>query len=159
MSPTTLHIVERPALTVMGLHIKTRPMSPDIPALWPRFMARLAEIEHPAEPDVSYGVMRHSPGDMAALDYWATVSVSRAGRTPAGMQSLTLPAGHYACFRFPLSDLAAGFGEIFEQRLPQSNYEQVDGPYFERYDEAFDPSQPNSLVEVCLPVRRKVMRG
>ncbi|HEY0820757.1 MAG TPA: GyrI-like domain-containing protein [Rhizobacter sp.] len=154
----TLHIVERPALTVMGLHLKTQPMSPDIPALWPRFMDRVSEIEHPLEPEVSYGVMRHS-ADMRALDYWAAVSVSRADRTPSGMETVTLPAGHYACFRFPLSGLAAGFGEIFERRLPQSNYEQVDGPYFERYDEAFDPTRPDSLVEVCLPVRRKGMAG
>jgi AraC family transcriptional regulator len=102
--------------------------------------------------------MRHC-ADMHALDYWAAVSVSRADRTPAGMETLTLPAGHYACFRFPLSGLAAGFGEIFERLLPQSNYEQVDGPYFERYDEAFDPTRPDSLVEVCLPVRRKGMAG
>jgi AraC family transcriptional regulator len=151
----TLHIIERPSFTVMGLHIVTRPMSPDIPALWPRFMSRVSEIERPTERAVTYGVMQSDSPDMSRLDYWAAVAVASSGRTPAGMESLTIPAGHYACFRFPFSRLAAGFGEIFETLLPRSDYLQLPGPYYERYNEAFDPEDPKSIVEVYLPVRRK----
>ncbi|MBL0728850.1 GyrI-like domain-containing protein [Piscinibacter sp. HJYY11] len=150
-----LHILERPAFTVMGLHIQTRPMSPDIPALWPRFMSREAEIERPTEQGVSYGVMHSDSPDMSRLDYWAALAVAPSSRTPAGMETLTIPGGHYAVFRYPLSGLGAGFGEIFHTLLPGSDYEQVPGPYFERYNEAFDPGDPNSLVEIYLPVRRK----
>jgi AraC family transcriptional regulator len=150
-----LHIIERPAFTVMGLHIVTTPMSPEIPALWPRFMSREAEIEHPAERAVSYGVMQSDTPDMARLDYWAALSVTAPGRTPPGMETLTIPAGHYAVFRYPLSGLAAGFGEIFGKLLPQCEYEQLPGPYFERYNEAFDPGNPDSIVEIHLPVQRK----
>lgn len=150
-----LHILERPAFTVMGLHIVTRPMSPDIPALWPRFMERVTEIEHPTERAVTYGVMQSDAPDMARLDYWATVAVSSPRRTPPGMECLTIPTGHYAMFRFPLAELGAGFCEIFDRLLPSSGYEQVPGPYFERYNEAFDPGDPNSIVEVHLPVRHK----
>lgn len=151
----TLHIIERPAFTVMGLHILTRPMSPDIPALWPRFMSRVSEIERPCEREVTYGVMQSDSPDMSRLDYWAAVAVALPSRTPAGMESLTIPAGHYACFRFPFSSLSAGFGEIFEEMLPRSGYVQVPGPYYERYNEAFNPEDPTSIVEVYLPVRRK----
>ena len=52
-----MKIIDRPALTVVGLQIRTTPMSPDIPALWPRFVARIPEIEPVLEPRVSYGVM------------------------------------------------------------------------------------------------------
>ncbi len=48
-----------------------------------------------------------------------------------------------------------GFGEIFDQLLPASQFVQADGPFFERYDEAFDPGNPHSLVEICLPVRQR----
>ena len=54
-----METVERAALTVVGLAIKTRPLSPEIPALRPRFVARIDEIENALEPDVSYGVMRY----------------------------------------------------------------------------------------------------
>jgi len=149
-----LKTLERPAITVVGLAIRTRPMSPDIPALWPKFVARIHEIENLSEPRVSYGVMRHGGGDMEDLHYMAAVAVSNASRIPAGMESLTIPAGAYATFRYPLSGLARGFGEIFGKLLPSSGCNQAPGPYFERYDEAFDPGNPNSEVEILIPVRR-----
>lgn len=151
----TLQIVDRAAVTVTGLHLQTRPMSPDIPALWPRFMARVGEIARRAEPGITYGVMQSDPADMSRLDYWAAVAVDPATADPAGMARITIPAGAYARFRYPLSGLGDGFGEIFEKLMPASPYEQVRGPLFERYDEAFDPANPSSIVEVYLPVRRR----
>jgi AraC family transcriptional regulator len=146
----TLKTVERPVQTVVGLQIRTRPMSPDIPALWPKFVPRIDEIANPAEPNVSYGVMRN---DGPTLEYAATVSVTSASRIPAGMVSIVLPAGTYAFFSYPLSGLGKGFGEIHNQLIPASRFEQGDGPFFERYDEKFDPRNPQSAVEIWIPVR------
>jgi len=150
----TLNIVDRPALHVVGMHIETKPMSPDIPALWTKFVARITEIENPLEAKVSYGVMWNG-ASMDILHYMAAVSVSRPSRVPQEMTALLLPAGAYASFRYPLSGLAKGFGEIFNRLLPSSGYVQVPGPLFERYDEAFDPGDSNSAVEICLPARSK----
>jgi len=151
----TLKVVERAAFSVVGIEIVTTPMSPDIPALWPKFVARIDEIENLCEPRVSYGVM-WSGESMSVLHYLAAVSVDKPARVPQGMTLLTLPAGSYASFRFPLSGLSKGFGEIFGRLLPESSYVQTSGPLFERYDEAFDPTNPDSLVEICLPVSRKI---
>lgn len=148
-----IHVVERPALTVVGLAIQTRPMSPDIPALWPKFVARIPEIRDPLEPQVSYGVMQFREGTPAPLFYLAAVSVSSHEPVPHGMQSLVLAGGPYARFQYPLGDLGKGFGEIFTRLLPSSDYRQAAGPFFERYDENFDPGNPGSLVEIYLPVR------
>jgi AraC family transcriptional regulator len=148
----TLKTVERPAQTVIGLQIRTKPMSPEIPALWPKFVARIDEIPNPAEPQVSYGVMRFEAG---ALEYTAAVSVKSADRIPAGLVATTLPAGTYALFSYPLSGLGKGFGEIHNQLLPASNYQPVEAPFFERYNEAFDARNPQSAVEIYIPVRPK----
>jgi AraC family transcriptional regulator len=148
----TLKIVERPASTVVGLQIRTRPMSPDIPALWPKFVPRIDEIPNTAEPQVSYGVMRH---EGESLEYAAAVSVTAADRLPPGMVAIVLPAGTYAFFSYPLSGLGKGFGEIHNQLIPASRYEQGGGPFFERYDEKFDPRNPQSAVEIWIPVRPK----
>jgi AraC family transcriptional regulator len=149
----TIEILERPALRVVGMAIRTRPMSPEIAALWPRFVARIDEIANPAEPRVSYGFMRQ---ENDTLYYMAGVSVSAPGPIPPGMESQVIPAGTYASFSYPLSGLGKGFGEIYGQLLPSSGYAQLPGqPLFERYDEKFDPGDPASLVQIGIPVRRK----
>jgi AraC family transcriptional regulator len=150
----TLEIVERPAATVTGVNIVTKPMSPDIVALWPKFVARIPEIQCQTEPRVTYGVMR---GEKDALQYLAAVAVRPGAPVPPGMVSLELPAGSYAVFRYPLSRLGEGFGEIFGRWIPTSEYRQTPGPLFERYGEAFDPHDPQSTVEIHLPVRRRVV--
>jgi AraC family transcriptional regulator len=148
----SLKTVDRPALTVVGLQIRTKPMSPEIPALWPKFVARIAEIPNPAEPRVSYGVMRYDAGN---LDYAAAISVTRATDVPAGMVRIELPAATYAVFSYPLSGLGKGFAEINGKLLPQSAWEPVHGVFFERYDEKFDPANPQSAVGIFIPVRPK----
>jgi len=146
-----MEIIERPALTVVGMQIETEPKSPEIPALWPKFVARIGEIGDRAEPGVTYGVMRHRVGSM---QYTAAVAVTAHGRVPAGMSALEIPAGTYASFSYPLSGLSKGFNEIFNRLLPSSEYVQVTGLFFERYGAAFNPGDPNSAVEICIPVRR-----
>jgi AraC family transcriptional regulator len=148
--PMNLKTVERPAQAAIGLQIRTKAMSPEIPALWPKFVARIDEIPNPAEPRVSYGVMRLDGG---ALEYTAAVSVRSGERIPAGMVAVSLPAGTYAQFSYPLSGLARGFCEINDELLPASNYQPVHAPFFERYNEAFDPRNPHSAVEIYIPVR------
>lgn len=151
----TLHLVDRPATTVVGLLIHTVPMSPDIPALWPRFMRQAGGIPDAAEPGVTYGVMQHIGSGMAQLDYMAAIEVKTAGELPTGMTRLVIPAGRYARFSYPLNKLGDGFGEIFDRLLPESPYVQAAGPYFERYGEHFCPDQPDSPVEIWLPVTRR----
>jgi AraC family transcriptional regulator len=148
----TLKIVERPAFTVVGMKIVTQPRSPAIPGLWPKFVTRIDEIDSPCEPKVSYGVMWHGES-MNVLHYLAAVSVVKPVRVPQGMTMLALPVGTYASFSYPLSGLVNGFCEIFSRLLPSSGYVQAPGPFFERYDEEFDPRNSNSQVEICLPIK------
>ena len=151
----TVKTVDRAALTAVGLIIRTKPMSPEIPALWPKFAARIPEIQHPAEPGVSYGVMRSS-ADMKVLEYMAGISVTSVERIPPGMESIRVPAGAFAEFSYPISSLGKGFAEIFNDLLPASNYSQVPGAYLlERYGEDFDARNPRAPVAILIPVKRK----
>jgi AraC family transcriptional regulator len=92
---------------------------------------------------------------MNVLEYLAGVAVGSGARIPPAMTPIDIPAGNYAVFRYPLSGLGKGFGEIFNRLLPESGYVQGQGPLFERYDESFNPADPNSLVEIGIPVRPK----
>jgi AraC family transcriptional regulator len=146
----SIEIVQRPAFNVTGMSILTKPLSPAIPALWPKFVAREAEIGGKTEPAVTYGVMRHEPPD--SLLYIAGVAVWAGARPPAGMESHEVAAGSYARFKYPLARLGEGFDEIFNRLLPSSGYEQAPGFLLERYDESFNPGDTNSLVEILIPV-------
>lgn len=155
-----LNIIERPAITVVGMYIRTRPMAPEIPRMWPEFVARTREIGGRTEPGVTYGVMWDEADSKEVLHYMAAVAVSVPGPILPGMRSLTIPAGDWAVFSYPLSRLGEGFGEIFNRLLPDSAFEQSPGPYFERYDESFCPDDPDSAVAIYLPVRpRKRQAG
>jgi AraC family transcriptional regulator len=147
----TLEIVQRAALNVTGMSIRTKPMSPDIPALWPKFVAREVEIEGKLESPVTYGVMRHEWPD--TLFYMAAVPVPAGAPVPAGMESREFAAGSFARFRYSFGRLGEGFGEIFNRLLPFSGYEQAPGYLLERYDESFDPRDKNSVVEILVPIR------
>jgi AraC family transcriptional regulator len=147
----SVEIVQRSVFHVVGMSIRTQPQSPEIPALWPKFVARMQEIEGRTEPKVAYGVMRHEPP--STLLYIAGVAVPAGTRAPAGMEIYEVAAGSYAQFRYPLSRIGEGFGEIFSRLLPSSGYVQAPGFQLERYGESFDPQDRNSMVEILIPVR------
>ena len=142
-------IVAQPALRLVGLRIRTKPMSPEIPALWPRFVQRIGEIAA-VEPGVTFGAMQDAGGDLL---YLAGVQVDDGAAVPAGMTALAMPAGDVAVFEFPFSDIGQAYPFIFGTWLPGSGYEQDARPLLERYGAEFHPDQPASPMQVRVPVR------
>ncbi len=63
-------IITKPAFTVVGLLIHPKPMSPEIPSLWGQFGSRMDEVQHLAEPGVSYGLMDHFDQELASWTTW-----------------------------------------------------------------------------------------
>lgn len=146
-------LVQRDGFHVVGMQITTHPMTPEIPALWKEFAPRMAEVADTAEPHVSYGVMQNFDPEKGTLDYMAGVSVTRLAHMPRGMVSMEVPPNTYAVFEATLATIEEVFSHIYQTWLPRSGYDHVKAPYFERYDERFDPADPTSLVEVFIPVR------
>lgn len=146
-------IVTRQSLRVVGLRIVTRPMSPEIPPLWPRFVQREHEITGVLEPRVSYGVMQRAAGGSESLAYLAGLSVDGDSvPVPPGMSAVAIPAGQYAVFEFPFAEIGPDFDFILNRWLPSSGLIQAASPMFERYGEAFDPNDSSSRMEVHVPV-------
>lgn len=147
--------VTKSAFTVVGLRIHTKPMTPEIPHLWDQFAPRMDEVQHPAEPGVSYGLMDHFDHKLGELDYMAGNPVETVGDLPTGMTHWDVPANTYAVFEATLPTLGETFDHIYNKWLPTSGYQQAPGPYFERYGETFDPHDPNSKLSVYIPVVKK----
>ena len=151
--PMKPRIVTHTPLVVVGMLIVTKPMSPEIPELWSRFVQREHEISGVLEPGVTYGVMQMEAGDAGGLSYLAGLSVSaQAVPVPAGMTAVTIPAGQYAVFEFPLSEIGSAFDFMLNSWLPSSGYAPTGSPMFERYGEDFDPTVPSSRLAVHIPI-------
>ena len=144
-------ILSLPALRLVGLQICTRPMSPEIPALWPRLVARLSEIAGVTEPGVTFGAMRNESDDV--LVYLAAVPVAAEALIPTGMTAWDVPAGPQAVFEFPFSHIGRAYPFIFGTWLPGSGRQQDARPVLERYGADFCPDQPASLMQVRVPLR------
>jgi AraC family transcriptional regulator len=146
----TPSLVAQPALRLVGLQILTRPMSPEIPALWPRFVARQPEIASPAQPGVTFGAMQEAGDD---LIYLAGVEVAGNAGPPADMSVVVVPAGDYAVFEFAFGDIVEAYPFIFGSWLPDSGYVRDARPLLERYGADFCPDRANSPMQVRVPVR------
>ena len=143
----------KPAFTVVGLLLHTQAMSPEIPALWDRFVPRMGEIQHQSEPHVSYGLMDHFDQQAGTLDYMAGNAVTQATELPPDMARWDVPANTYVVFETTLPKIGEAFGYFFNTWLPSSGYQQVAAPYFERYGETFSPENP--VVEIYIPVEKQ----
>ena len=146
----TPSFIAQPAFRLVGLQILTRPMSPEIPALWPRFVARLPEIASATEPGVTFGAMQNAGAD---LIYLAGVEVASKTPPPKDMSQLAVPAGDYAVFEFPFGEIDRAYPFIFGTWLPGSGHVQDARPLLERYGADFRPDRPDSPMQVRVPVR------
>jgi AraC family transcriptional regulator len=144
------HFVTKPAFTVVGLRLRTKPKSPEISKLWDQYVPRIDEVPHIAELDVSYGVMA-SVDD--ALDYMAGNPVSKITKLPADMSSWDIASNTYAVFETTIPTLEETFDSIFASWLPTSDYKQTSGPLLERYGETFSPDNP--VLSIYIPVEKK----
>jgi AraC family transcriptional regulator len=147
--------ITKPAFTVVGLRIQTKPMTPEIPHLWDQFGPRIDEIQDSAEPGVSYGLMDNFDQEKGEMVYMAGCPVTHVDKLPTGMSRWDVPANTYAVFECTLPTIGETFGYIYGTWLPTAGYQQAAGPYFERYGETFDPTDPTSKLEIYIPVEKK----
>jgi len=145
--------VTKPAFTVVGLLIHTQPKAQEIPALWDLFVPRMDEVPYGAEPYVSYGLIDHFKPELGQLDYMAGNAVAQVVDLPADMTRWDVPANTYAVFETTLATISDTFDYIYGAWLPTSGYQQVTGPYFERYGETFSPDNPT--LAIYIPVAKK----
>ena len=130
----------------------------EIPALWRRFMPLVDEVPHRA--GGTYGVCTNMNDDDGSFDYVAGVMVERVDRLPCCMIAESIPRQTYAVFRHSVAshDLHAELQPtvrwIWGTWLPESDFEYVAGPDFERYPADFYP-EPGKYLEIAVPVRKR----
>ena len=127
----------------------------NIPLLWQRFSPHIGVV--PGQVDATtYGVCCNPDGE-GNFEYIAGVGVSGFGGLNTDYRCLRIPAQHYAVFshRGHISTIRSTVYTIWNKWLPESRYEQADGPDFERYDERFDANLGTGLLEIWVPIREQ----
>ena len=124
-----------------------------IPNQWQRFHQKLGEI-----PDrvgqVAYGVCCNGD-DSGNFDYIAGVEVADFSDLPREFSRVRIPEQKYAVFTHGdhISSIRRTVNTIWNQWLPASGMKAADAPFFERYDENFDPLTGDGGLEIWIPVR------
>ncbi len=126
---------------------------PVIPGQWQRFHQSVADIPGRIG-KVAYGVCCNGD-DAGNFDYIAGVEVSDFSDLPREFSSVRIPEQRYAVFshRDHISTIRRTISTIWNQWLPASGLKAADAPFFERYDENFDPLTGNGGFEIWVPVR------
>jgi AraC family transcriptional regulator len=147
-------IVEKPALTLVGLKLHGKLEGMDIKGLWSGFGPRMAEIKD-GNPNACYGAMDNYDEATGEFDYLAACEAKNAAKVPTGMVSWIVPAQTYAVLPCTLPQIGEAWTTVYQQWLPTSGYQRAAGPEFELYDEKFNPQDPAAVLYLCVPVVSK----
>lgn len=144
-------IVNKPAMTLVGLQVHGQLEGMDLKTLWNGFGPRMAEIKD-GDPNVCYGAMDHYNEATGEFDYLAACEAKSTAAVPTGMVSWDIPAQTYAVFACTLPKVGEAWMAAYQQWLPQSGYRRAAGAEFELYDEKFNPQDPASVMYLCVPI-------
>jgi predicted transcriptional regulator YdeE len=144
-------IISSKAFAVLGIAIDTAPGSPEIGALWQRFMGQPKPDFPRAEPGVSYGVMQLERSS-GVLRYLAGEAVKTDIDAAQGLQLWNIPACDYAVFAANLENVSQMFNHAYANWLPSSGFTRGYAPDLERYGQDFGTENPN--FEIWIPIQK-----
>ena len=145
--------------TLAGQHRAMSLLANTTAGLWQGFMQRLRARPFGGSA-VRYSVQLYEPSyfesfsPATTFEKWAAVAVASPANVPADLETLILPGGLYAVFRYqgPASAGAATFRYIMESWLPASGYVLDERPHFEMLDDKYLNEDPTSEEEIWVPI-------
>ena len=128
--------------------------SAGIPAQWQRFGPYIGNIPGQVG-NVAYGVVYNSD-DEGTVDYLCGVEVADFSNVPQELWHLRIPENRYAVFSHSdhISTIRRTFNTIWSKWFPDSGHEPADAPFFERYDERFNPMTGTGGLEIWIPLKK-----
>lgn len=144
----------RPGFIIAGMGDRfTFETNEGIVGLWQAFVPYIGRVPDQVDGH-TYGLCCN-PGEDGSFEYIAGAQVAQVGNLPASFRHFKLAEHRYAVFRHQghVSTLHQTFFTLFNQWLPESDYELADAPEFEQYSPDFDPSQGKGYVEVWIPLK------
>jgi AraC family transcriptional regulator len=127
--------------------------SAGIPSQWQGFVPHLGHIPGQIS-RTAYGVCCNND-DAGNFDYVCGVEVKDFLRIPADWSRVRIPEQKYAVFaqRDHISTIRSTWNTIWNEWLPNSDYEVADATDFERYGEQFDSTTGMGGFEIWIPIK------
>lgn len=124
----------------------------DIPGQWQRFAPYIDTLRGRMG-TAAYGVC-HNFDESGSMEYLCAVQVADVRGLPPQLSSLRVLPQHYVVFTHSghVSAIRGTWNAIWNEWLPQSSHRIADAPFFERYDERFDPRTGNGGMELWVPL-------
>ncbi len=154
-------IIQQKPLLMVGLSRQyTCETASMIPGQWQEFIPYIRRITN-SKSRATFGV--HFTGDGKNWDYsegWnymCALEVHCAADVPPKLRVLEIPEQQYAVFVHPyhVSRIRSAWYSIWNDWLPNSDYELVKAPDLECYREDFDPETGSGEIEIRIPVKPK----
>lgn len=145
-------VINRDRFFVAGLKHRGNNDQGELRGLWQQFSERLEAFRQIAASGNTYGVIDNFDEEEGVFDYLAGVEVAAPDDVPEDMEVWELDGQNYAVFNTSLNDLMQTMDYVYESWMPQSNYQRAPGPEFEFYGDDFDPDDPESPMQVYIPV-------
>ena len=152
LEPPRFENGERLLIAGMGARY-TCETSAGIPSQWQRFLPHRGQI--PGQLDrTAYGVCFNSD-DAGNFDYVCGVEVRDFSRLPADWSRVRIPEQRYAIFsqRDHISTIRSTWNTIWNDWLPESGYQVLDAPDFERYGDDFDSVTGAGGFQIWIPIK------
>ena len=140
---------------VVGMPYLGKNEHAEIAQMWREFIPRIPEIQNIAPgPEISFGIC--SPNPDGLVDYIAALPVTKLTDIPTGMVGKEVPAQTYVVFEAAgIEDIGPTYHRILNDWMPDSGYEPENSPDFELYPENFDADDPDSMIYIYFPIKKK----
>ena len=153
----TPRFVDQKALLIAGLgeRYDFEGGSAGIPAQWQRFLPHLGHVPGQVG-TTAYGVCCNSD-DAGNFEYICGVEVADFSGLSKDWARVRVPEQRYAVFmhRDHIAKIRSTWHTIWNKWLPESGYQVVDAPFFERYGEEFDSMSGMGGAEIWLPISER----
>lgn len=150
-----------PEIKLVGKRLNMSFSNNQIRQLWQSFMPRKKEVVNTLN-DHLYSVEIYKQSNFfknfdptLEFEKWAAVEVSNFNRIPSEMESLIIPAGKYAVFKYKGkgSEASVIYKSVLQDWLPNSEFQLDHRPHFAVMGEKYRNEDPTSEEELWFPIK------
>ncbi len=161
--PFAVVMMEYHTVRLFGIRIQTNLHNAPVecPKLWKEvFTPRMPELSGKPTDEYqgpSYGISVFTDHVGLVFDYWAAMEAPAQGTPPAGMDTVTLPGGMYACCRIPAAGMLQDAYDYMYDEWPNTGVGYTvlpDKPCFELYNSRFFQSGTHDIYVPVLPSKK-----
>ena len=148
-------------IKLVGKRLNMSFSSNQTPSLWKSFMPRKKEVLNTLNNNLYSIEIYKKPNffedfnPTLEFEKWAAVEVSNFDRIPSKMESLTIPSGNYAIFKYKGkgSEASVIYKSVLQDWIPNSEFQLDHRLHFAVMGEKYRNEDPTSEEELWFPIK------